>query len=50
MTKDMGKLKYFLEIEIIHHKHRLVYQRKYVLDYLDEIGLLGYKPTSTLNV
>ena len=48
VTKDMGKHKYFLRIEIAHKKHSiLLSQRKYALDLLEEIGLLGCKSAST---
>ena len=43
-TKDFGKLKYFLGIEIAQSKFGVVMsQRKYVLDILEEIGMLDYK-------
>jgi Reverse transcriptase (RNA-dependent DNA polymerase) len=46
--KDLGKLKYFLRIEIAHStKGLFLSQRKYVLDLLKEIGKLGAKPVST---
>ena len=45
VTKDMGKSKYFLGIEFAYTRDRLVFsQRKYVLDMLQETGLLGCKP------
>ena len=48
VTKDMGKPKYFLGIEIAYQKDRLLLsQRKYVLDLLEEMGLLGCKPANT---
>jgi len=39
MTKDMGKPKYFLRIEISYQKHGLLLlsQRKYALDLLKEL-------------
>jgi hypothetical protein len=41
----LGKLKYFLRIEIAHSQKRLfISQRKYVLDLLKETGKLGCKP------
>jgi len=36
VTKDMGRPKYFLEIEIAHQKYSVLSQRKYVLDLLEE--------------
>ncbi|XP_020266951.1 uncharacterized protein LOC109842493 [Asparagus officinalis] len=48
VTKDMGKPKYFLRIEVAYQKHGLLLsQRKYVLDLLEEGGLLECKPAST---
>ena len=44
-TKDLGKLCYFLGIEIARSKEGInLSQRKYVLDILEETGLLGSKP------
>jgi len=35
VTKDMGKLKYFLGIKVVHQKHSvLLSQRKYAQDLL----------------
>ena len=49
VTKDMEKPKYFLRIEIVHSKHRVILsQRKYALDLLEETGFLGCKLVSTL--
>jgi Reverse transcriptase (RNA-dependent DNA polymerase) len=46
--KDLGKLRYFLGIEIAHsNKGLFLSQRKYVLDLLKETGKLGAKPSST---
>jgi Reverse transcriptase (RNA-dependent DNA polymerase) len=46
--KDLGKLKYFLGIKIVHSQKGLfISQRKYVLDLLKETGKLGCKPTKT---
>lgn len=48
MTKDMEKPRYYLGIEIDQSKHGVVLsQRKYALDLLQEMGLLGCKPAST---
>ncbi|XP_068651604.1 uncharacterized mitochondrial protein AtMg00810-like [Aristolochia californica] len=47
-TKDLGSLKYFLGIKIAHNKRGIVLsQRKYILDMLQEYGLLGAKPIDT---
>ena len=47
-TKDLGKLKHFLGIEIAQSKSDAVMsQRKYVLDILEETGMLDYKLVDT---
>ena len=47
-TKDLGKLKYFLGIEVAQSKSGIVIsQRKYVLDILEETGMLDCKPIDT---
>ena len=47
-TKDKGKLKYFLGIEIAQSNSNVVMsQRKYVLDILEETGMLDCKPVNT---
>ncbi|RVW66861.1 Retrovirus-related Pol polyprotein from transposon RE1 [Vitis vinifera] len=47
-TKDLGKLKYFLEIEIAQSSSDVVLsQRKYALDILEETGMLDCKPVDT---
>ncbi|KAG8475656.1 hypothetical protein CXB51_032633 [Gossypium anomalum] len=47
-TKDLGKLRYFLGMEVARSKERpVINQRKYVLDLLKETGFLGCKPTDT---
>ena len=46
--KDLGNLKYFLGMEIARSKKGIaVSQRKYVLDLLNETGMLGCKPAKT---
>ncbi|GJW96197.1 ribonuclease H-like domain-containing protein [Tanacetum coccineum] len=48
MIKDLGKLKYFLGIEVIDtDKDICLNQRKYVLDLLSEYGMLACKPAKT---
>ena len=47
-TKDMGKLKYFMEIEIVQSKSDVVMnQRKYALEILEETGMLDCKHVDT---
>lgn len=47
-TKDLGKLKYFLGIEVAQSKIGIVIsQRKYVLDLLEETSMLDCKPMDT---
>ena len=47
-TKDLGKLLYFLVIEVARSKEGVsLSQRKYVLDVLEETSLLGSKPMET---
>ncbi|RVW15974.1 Retrovirus-related Pol polyprotein from transposon RE2 [Vitis vinifera] len=47
-TKDLGKLKYLLGIEIAQSSSGVVLsQRKYALDILEETGMLDCKPVDT---
>ena len=47
-VKDLGHLKYFLGIEVARSKQGIfISQRKYVLDLLQETGLLGSKACDT---
>jgi hypothetical protein len=44
-TKDLGKLRYFLGIEVARSRTVInLSQRKHVLNLLEEIGLLGALP------
>ncbi|KAI5441086.1 hypothetical protein KIW84_010519 [Lathyrus oleraceus] len=44
--KDLGKLKYFLDIKLAHDQEGLfLYQQKYTLDILNECGMLGFNPS-----
>ena len=46
--KDLGRLKYFLGIEVLRsNKGIFISQRKYVLDLLTETGMLDCKPIET---
>ncbi|RVX07024.1 hypothetical protein CK203_030453 [Vitis vinifera] len=48
LTKDLGKLKYFLGIEIAQSSSGVVLsQRKYALYILEETGMLDCKPVDT---
>ena len=47
-TKYLGKLKYFMGIEIAQSNSGVVIsERKYFLDILEEIGMLDCKPVDT---
>ena len=47
-TKDLGKLKYFLGIEVAQSNFGVViFQRKYTLDILTDTGMLDCKPVNT---
>nr|KYP65081.1 Putative transposon Ty5-1 protein YCL074W family [Cajanus cajan] len=46
--KNLGKLRYFLGIEVAQSKNGIVIsQRKYALDILEETGLMSSKPIDT---
>ncbi|GJU08092.1 putative reverse transcriptase, RNA-dependent DNA polymerase [Tanacetum coccineum] len=46
--KDLGRLKYFLGIEVLRSKQGIfMYQKKYVLDLLAEICIVDCKPADT---
>lgn len=45
---DLGELRYFLGIEVARSCKGLVLnQRKYAMDLISEVGLLGSKPVKT---
>ncbi|XP_068663043.1 uncharacterized mitochondrial protein AtMg00810-like [Aristolochia californica] len=47
-TKDLGLLKYFLGIEVYQSKYEIVLsQKKYVLDLLKDIWIMGCRPADT---
>jgi hypothetical protein len=47
-VKDLGKLKYFLGIEVARSSKRIALsQRKYTLDLLNDMGMMGCRAAST---
>lgn len=47
-VKDLSQLRYFLGIEVAQSQKGIILtQRKYVLDLLNETGILGCRPAST---
>ncbi|KAJ0621525.1 putative RNA-directed DNA polymerase [Helianthus annuus] len=47
MIKDLGKLKFFLGIEVLYSEQSIcLSQRKYCLELLSDFGLLGCKPVN----
>ncbi|GKB71532.1 ribonuclease H-like domain-containing protein [Tanacetum coccineum] len=48
MIKDIGKLKYFMGIEVLENQNGVyLSQRKYCLELLSDYGLLACKPAAT---
>ena len=48
-TKDLGRLKYFLGIEVAQSRSGIVISKhKYALDILEETGMMGCRPIDTL--
>ena len=46
--KDLGNLKYFLEMKVVRSKEGVsVSQRTYTIDLLTETCMLGWRPTDT---
>ena len=48
-VKDLGQMRYFLGMEVARSRNGIsISHRKYVLDLLTEITMLGCKPSDTL--
>ena len=48
-VKDLGQMRYFLGMEVARSRKGIsISHRKYVLDLLTEITMLGCKPSDTL--
>ena len=48
VTRDLSPPRYFLGLEIAYRPRQMsICQRKYVLDLLEETGMLGCKPVSS---
>ena len=46
--KDLDKLRYFFGIEVAQSKKGIyISQKKYILNLLNEVGMLGCKPEKT---
>lgn len=46
-VKDLGALKYFLEIEVSCMRERLFFsQKKHVMDILEDNGMMGCRPSA----
>nr|GFC60331.1 putative reverse transcriptase, RNA-dependent DNA polymerase [Tanacetum cinerariifolium] len=49
--KDLGRLKYFIGIEVLRSKQGIfICQKKYVIDLLAETRLIDCKPVDTMMV
>ena len=47
VTKNIGRPKYFLGIEVAYQKYSVLSQRKYTLDLQEETSFLGCKHVNT---
>ncbi|XP_058181355.1 uncharacterized mitochondrial protein AtMg00810-like [Rhododendron vialii] len=46
--KDLGSMRYFLGMEVARSDRGIfISQRKYILDFLEEIGMLGCRPANS---